>query len=82
MTWDTVRTIITIVFTGLVLMLILYTKHLEHRLAAVSKKQSVEQTIGMILCKILTDLGMSEQEIQRRINVELFKLSKERRRER
>lgn len=79
MTWNTVRTIITIIFVCLSLMLILYTKHLERKLTIISKKKSIEQTIGMILCKILTDLGMSEQEIQNRINAELYKISQERR---
>lgn len=79
MTWNTIRLIIAIAFACLALILILYVRYLERKLDLASKKHSTEHIVGMILCKLLIDSGMSEREIQDKVNAELSKISKERR---
>lgn len=79
MTWNTIRLIVAIAFACLALILILYVRYLEHKLDLASKKHSTEHIVGMILCKLLIDSGMSEREIQDKVNAELSKISKERR---
>ena len=79
MTWNTIRLIIAIAFVCLALILILYVRYLERKLDLASKKHSTEHIVGMILCKLLIDSGMSEREIQDKVNAELSKISKERR---
>ena len=79
MTWNTIRLIIAIAFACLALILILYVRYLERQLDLASKRHSTEHIVGMILCKLLIDSGMSEREIQDKVNAELSKISKERR---
>ena len=79
MTWNTIRLIVVCVFAVASLLLMLYTRHLERQLDLASKRHSTEHVVGMILCKLLVDSGMSEQEIQDKVNAELSKISKERR---
>ena len=79
MFYNTIRLIIAITFAILVLILISYVKYLERKMELSSKQRSKEHVVGMILCKILVESEMSEQEIQSKVNAELSKISKERR---
>lgn len=86
MTWNTIRFIIAIAFAIFVIVLMIYVRYLEHKLHSLqnkisraSKEHSNEHLISLILCKILTDTGMTEEEIEAKVNAELSKIEKERR---
>ena len=86
MTWFSIRLLVACAFGLASLLLLLYaqyleakTRFLENKMKAAAKQNVTEHMVGMILCKLLVDSGMSEKEIENRVNAELSKISKERR---
>lgn len=86
MTWNSIRLLIVCTFGIASLLLLLYAKYLEaktrfleNKMKEAAKQNVTEHMVGMILCKLLVDSGMSEKEIENRVNAELSKISKERR---
>ena len=86
MTWNSIRLLVACAFGIASLLLLLYAKYLEaktrfleNKMKEATKQHVTEHMVGMILCKLLVDSGMSEKEIENRVNAELSKISKERR---
>lgn len=80
MTWNTIRLIIAIATFIFVLILLGYTRHLERKLQQTHQMRFTEHMVGMILCKLLVEKGMSEGEIESKVNAELSKMKSQKER--